>query len=231
MFLGLNFTLHMHTPIYKYRKSPLGSMVNACFWRNYLPQMYRQTCPTAAGAFFHGDWLYHSFVLEIPEVRNLHINFKEVLAIILAAKRWGKLWCNKHVIIQSDNSTALSIVNKGTTGNPIIMRYLRELFWLSAVYNFRITAIYLPGCMNYIADAISRMHEPYCIFKTLGYPLPFYCGYYTLLFDCPLLAFSAMVFYILGTLAQAWLSNLTKKYFFMDLIHFQRIPGPHIRLI
>ena len=56
------------------------------------------------------------------------------------------------------------------------MRYLRELFWLSAVYNFRITATHLPGCMNYIADAISRMHEPYCLFKTLGYLLPFYYG-------------------------------------------------------
>ena len=164
------------------------------FWRKYLPQIYRRldACPTAAGAFFYGDWRYHSFVLDIPEVRNLHINFKEVLALILAAKCWGKLWCNKHVIIQSDNTTAVSIINKGTTGNPIIMRYLREIFWLSAVYNFRITAKYLPGCMNYIVDAISYMHEPYCLFKTLGYFLPFYCGYYTLLFDCPLFYMSIL---------------------------------------
>ena len=113
------------------------------------------------------------FVLDTPEVRYLHTNFKEVLAVILAAKRWGKLWSNKHVIIQSDNTTAVSIINKGTTGNPIIMRYLGELFWLSAVYNFRITATYLPGCMNFIADAISRMHEPYCLCKTLGFLLAF----------------------------------------------------------
>ena len=160
-----------------------------CMFLEKVPTTDIQTdeCPTAAGAFFHGDSLYHSFVLDISEVRNLHINFKEVLAIILADKRWGKLWCNKHVIIQSDNTTAVSIINKGTTGNLIIMRYLRELLWLSAAYNFRITATYLPDCMNNIADAISRMHEPYCLFKTLGYLLPFYCGYYTLLFDCPLL--------------------------------------------
>ena len=154
-----------------------------CLFLQKLPTTDVQTdaCPTAAGVFFHGDWLYHSFVLDTPEVRYLHINFKEVLAIILAAKRWGKLWSNTHVIIQSDNTTAVSIINKGTTGNPIIMRYLRELFWLSAVYNVRITATYLPGCMNFIADAISRMHEPYCLFKTLGFLQPFYYGCYTLL--------------------------------------------------
>ena len=84
-----------------------------CMFLEKVPTTDIQTdaCPTAAGAFFHGDWLYHSFVLDIPEVRNLHINFKEVFAIILGAKRWSKLWCNKHVIIQSDNTTAVSIIN------------------------------------------------------------------------------------------------------------------------
>ena len=218
---------------------------NRCMPYSCRPQMYKQmhalqlqttnvqtdACPTAAGAFFHGDWLYHSFVLDIPEVRNLHVNFKEVLTIILAAKCWGKLWCNKHVIIQSDNTTAVSIINKGTTGNPVIMRYLRELFWLPVVYNFRITATYLPGCMNYIADAISHMHEPYCLFKTLGYLLPFHCGYYTLLLDCPLLYHISVLSYGFLYSSIAWLSNLTNKYFFIDLIHFQRIPQLHIRLI
>ena len=73
-----------------------------CLFLEKLPttDVQMDACPTAAGAFFHGDWLYHSFVLDTPEVRNLHINFKEVLAgIILAAKCWGKLWCDKHVII------------------------------------------------------------------------------------------------------------------------------------
>ena len=142
-----------------------------CLFLEKLPStdVQMDACPTGTGVFFQGDWLYHSFVLDTPEVRNLHINFKKVLAVILAAKGWGKLWCNKHVIIQSDNTTVVSVINNGTpVGNPAIMRYLRELFWLSAVYNFRITATYLPGCMNYITDVISRMHEPYCLFKTLG---------------------------------------------------------------
>ena len=39
------------------------------------------------------------------------------------------------------------------------MQELRELFWLSAMYNFHITAIYLEGFRNTTADAISRLHE------------------------------------------------------------------------
>ena len=97
--------------------------------------------------------------LTSPSVRDLHINYKEILAIIYAAKHWCKDWSNKHVIISSDNITAVSIINKGSCKNPVIMRSLRELFWLSAVYNFRITAKFIPGHENPAVDAISRMHD------------------------------------------------------------------------
>ena len=44
-------------------------------------------CAFGAGAFFRGDWAYHSFVMDNPAVRDLHINYKEVLAVVLAAKQ------------------------------------------------------------------------------------------------------------------------------------------------
>ena len=49
------------------------------------------------------------------------------------------------------------------------MHYLRELVWLSAIYNFRITASHIPGIENAIADAISRLHEPEFLFKVFKY--------------------------------------------------------------
>ena len=53
-----------------------------------LPTIDVQTdaCTYGAGAYFHGDWHYHSFVMDTPEVRDFHINYKEVMAIVLAAK-------------------------------------------------------------------------------------------------------------------------------------------------
>ena len=40
------------------------------------------------------------------------------------------------------------------------MSNLRELFWLSAQFNFSVKAIHIPGIINILPDAISRLHEP-----------------------------------------------------------------------
>ena len=114
-------------------------------------------CFEAAGGFSQGDWFYYHFGAESAALAGLHINHKEVLAVVAAAERWGHCWSNKHVIIYSDSTTA--IVNKGTTHSPIVMPYLCRLFWLSAIYNFRITARHVPGKENVIADPISRLHS------------------------------------------------------------------------
>ena len=66
---------------------------------------------------------------------------------------------NKRIVIHSDNQAAVQIINKGTTGDDNIMRELRTLFWLSATYNFHLTAVYIPGEQNTLADAISRLHN------------------------------------------------------------------------
>ena len=58
-----------------------------------------------------------------------------------------------------DNLAAVYIINKGSTAHPLIMHALRLLFWLSAIYNFRFTAVYVQGHLNTIADAMSRLHE------------------------------------------------------------------------
>ena len=103
-------------------------------------------CYDAAGAYFAGDWSYFHFGSESPVLSALHINHKETLAVVLAAERWAPQWVNRHVIIHSDSQAAVAIINKGSTCNSLIMGYLRRLFWLSAIFNFRITARYIKGC-------------------------------------------------------------------------------------
>lgn len=49
-------------------------------------------------------------------------------------------------------------LNKGSSRNNFVMQCLRKLFWLSASFNFNITARHLPGCLNIGADAASRLH-------------------------------------------------------------------------
>ena len=111
------------------------------------------------GGVYAGDWAYVHFASALPHLSDLHITQKETLAVVMAAERWAPAWSNRHVIIHCDNHTAVSIINKGSTPNAFILPYLRRLFWLSACFNFRITARYIPGHSNCIADALSRMHD------------------------------------------------------------------------
>ena len=160
-----------------------------CAFLNNVPTADVQTdaCNFGAGGFFQGDWYYHSFVCDKPEVANLHINFKEVLAIYFAAKHWAPSWSGQHIVIHSDNTTAVSILNKGSCKNKVVMGFLRELFWLSAIYNFRITAKHIPGLKNVIADAISRLHESYYLDRFCRLLLPWYNFNAHAIFEMPLL--------------------------------------------
>ena len=138
----------------------------------------------AAGAFYKGDWLYYVFACDSPQYKDLHINFKEVLAIYFAALRWAHCWSNKHIIIYTDSKAAMHIINKGSTFNPIVMDALRRMFWLSALFNVKLTARHISGQCNIIADAISRIHE----FKYLMYFYHILQGLYpsSLLHNMPL---------------------------------------------
>ena len=121
--------------------------------------VYTDACNAAAGMCYKGDWSYVNWQADLPQAANWHINYKETLAIVIATFRWASFWRNSHVEILTDNITAKSIINKGTSKNPNIMPFIRRVFWLSALYNFKITAKFIPGIKNNVADTISRLHE------------------------------------------------------------------------
>ena len=125
-----------------------------------IQSVFTDSCSLAAGGFFDGDWFYLNWALDWPFVSQLHINSKEILAVYLAVCRWSSVWRNKRIYIQSDNVVTVSTISRGTSRNPILMSCLRHLFWLSATFNFHITAHFIRGSKNTLADSISRMHEP-----------------------------------------------------------------------
>lgn len=112
------------------------------------------------GGYYNGDYFYINWPLDLPACAMAHINVKEFIAIFLSVCRWGKYFVNSKVIIHSDNSSAVSWINKGTSRIPLVQFMCRILFWISALYNCVISAKYLPGKQNNIGDACSRLHEP-----------------------------------------------------------------------
>lgn len=137
-----------------------------------IQSVFTDSCIMAAGGIFDGDWFYLNWEIDWPLVAHLHINSKEILAVYLAVCRWAPCWRNKRIYIHSDNVTTVATINRGTSRNPFLMACLRVLFWLSAQYNFHITARFLRGLSNTVADGISRLHEPFKWNQVVPYLLP-----------------------------------------------------------
>ena len=68
-------------------------------------------------------------------------------------------WHGMHIIVYSDNTATVAMVNKGSSRNPVAMEWLRQLFWLSATKNFHITARHIAGVDNIVSDRLSRLDE------------------------------------------------------------------------
>ena len=148
--------------------------------------IFTDACNEAAGGSFGCDWFYFNWDQDLPAASALHINEKEVLAVVLATQRWAPLMQNKHVIIYSDNTVTVASLNKGTSRNPMVMKCLRHLFWLSASYNFHLTSRHIPGIKNIAADSASRVHLPGYLETLLPFtahtPLPFHMSVKSLQF-------------------------------------------------
>ena len=168
----LNLQNSIKSPLHKARLTD-DFLQDILWWNQYLltfngvsmlrrPEggvVHIDACNVASGIAFNGDWAYTMWESDWPEVAPLHINFKEVLSVLIAARRWGHLWANMSIYILTDSECAKHIIRKGTTPNPLVMRYMRELFWISAKYNFELFPIYVRGKENILPDTISRLNE------------------------------------------------------------------------
>ena len=120
-------------------------------------------CDTGAGMVFGQDWDNVDWVVDVPRAAGYHINCKETIAAVLAARRWAPYWRDSVVVFHTDNITARAWLRKGYARSPCVMPWLRELYLLSVWYNFEIACEWIPGVENVLPDAISHFRLPlYC---------------------------------------------------------------------
>ena len=93
--------------------------------------------------------------------RKLHINCLELKAVVCALQHWAPLLQGHKVMVATDNSTVVSYINKqGGTHSAPLLRLTVELFlWLES-QNIVVRARHIPGCLNVIADHLSRPDQP-----------------------------------------------------------------------
>jgi hypothetical protein len=109
-------------------------------------------CNLGIGVFFNGETWYKPW----PEEINRHINIKELAAAVVHADKFAHLWSGSVVHLGSDNTQAVSWINRLRARPPEAMPWIKHLFWLSVKFDFELVAIHVPGIQNTIADAVSR---------------------------------------------------------------------------
>ena len=91
--------------------------------------------------------------------RKLHINCLELKAVTCALQHWAPLLQGHQVMIATDNSTVVSYINKqGGTRSTSLLRLTELFLWLES-QGIIVRARHIPGCMNVIADHLSRPNQ------------------------------------------------------------------------
>ena len=109
------------------------------------------------GAYCGNAWFQHRWC---PENQDLHITYKELLPIVIAAAIWGEQWKNKSLSCRCDNEAVVHIINSGTSKDPSVMGLMRCLHFIVARFNILMSASHVAGSKNSIADALSRNNLP-----------------------------------------------------------------------
>ena len=117
------------------------------------------SCLYGCGGWANGKAFHTEFPDWITEQQDVSINELELLAVIIAIKKWRKQVENMNILAFCDNSVTVSIINSGAARNKFAQAGLRELCYVLAKSNAMLRMIHLPGKKNEICDALSRWRE------------------------------------------------------------------------
>ena len=105
------------------------------------------------GGYFRGRWFQGRWP---REVLNHSIAWLEFFPILVALVVWGDSLRGKRIVIRSDNTAVVAIINKQTSKCPLIMHLVRFFVLQCLKVNVTFFAKHIPGKNNGIADALSR---------------------------------------------------------------------------
>lgn len=91
----------------------------------------------------------------------LHSNVKEMLAVLAALTPHGPELSDSGLLIQSDNKSVVAYLrNEGGTRSKTLLEATRQVLQMADTYRISLSAHYLPGRFNEVADQLSRKREP-----------------------------------------------------------------------
>ena len=130
------------------------------FYDNLICQaeMHLDASLTGLGAVFN-DMIYN-----LP-IEKGYMGYNtvqlEILNILVACTVWATHWANKRIKIWCDNLAVVEVLNSGKSRDDTLATCARNIWMLSAMYNFDILVYHISGKNNIIADLLSRWTNSY----------------------------------------------------------------------
>ena len=92
--------------------------------------------------------------------KRLHINVLELKAVSLALRDFKDQCQNQTVLVATDNSTVVAYINKqGGTHSAEMCSLLWKIMTWCHHYHITLKARHIPGCLNVMADLLSRSNQ------------------------------------------------------------------------
>ena len=90
-----------------------------------------------------------------PPYRN--ITFLELYPIVAALHHWCATVARGMVLIHTDNEALVSVINKNTSKEPLVMKLVRQMVLCCMKHNIILRAVHIKGEKNVLADSLSRL--------------------------------------------------------------------------
>ena len=133
------------------------SMMSYEHWLEPNEMFFSDSCLIGCGWFWQGRYFHALFPKRIQRKKN-HINFLEMMAIIICLKVWGKSFKGKRIQIFCDNFAVFQVLSSGKAKCQYLQSDLREVVFLAATMEFEIRTIHIESKSNSFADHLSRWY-------------------------------------------------------------------------
>ena len=87
-----------------------------------------------------------------PHFAQFNINQLEMRTLLLAVRIWAHRLTGSRISLSCDNMVTVEAINRHKTRDPVLQEALRELCYLTTIFQFEVKAIHIPGIENKIAD-------------------------------------------------------------------------------
>ena len=121
--------------------------------------MYSDASKQGFGATFGSSWIQAAFPVRWQHMltdSDIHISFLELYPVLVLLTMFGHKIQNANILFHSDNEGVVSVLNKQSSKDPLLMSLIRPLVLTLIGFNINLKLEHIPGLENVLSDAISR---------------------------------------------------------------------------